>query len=94
MRRGDSGLLGQTQCNFLPGFNAVFVGLFWEFRNRQVTMLVDYRGFGARTAERGSGGKDELEVLVGFLVTYDAFGTLARESPGLRVGPVGVLNVA
>jgi hypothetical protein len=76
MGRNDARLASQPQSNLFPGLHAVVICFLREFRDGEMTMLVDDRRLGAGSTQGRSWREDELEILVGLFVTQDAFGDL------------------
>ena len=50
-RRGDAGLVGQSQSDLLPCLHAVVVGFLGELGDGEMAMLVDNRSLGSRSAK-------------------------------------------
>ena len=73
----------QTQGNLLPGLDTILVVLLRKLGNRQAPTRVDHRSLRSRPAQRGTGRKDQLEILIRVLVPQDAFRAL-KQAPQLH----------
>lgn len=75
-RNIDTCITSHGQGDSLPGLDAVVIGLLRELGDGEPSVPVDDRGLRARSAQRGAGREDHLQILVGFFVTQYPFGDL------------------
>jgi hypothetical protein len=78
MRCHDACPLCQTQCNFFPSLDTVFISLLGKLGNGKTAVLIDDRGFWARPAQRGSWGENQLQIVIRFLVAQNALRALEQ----------------
>ena len=76
MRCHDARPVCQTQCDFLPSLDTVFISLLGELGNGKTAVLIDDRGFWSRPAQRRSRGENQLQIVIRFLVAQNALRAL------------------